>query len=69
MHQALCQPFVPTTSLFPAHRLAGHHLETSLNKTKKEAAGLGMPAKKENGREADVSIGILFLGGLNNGET
>lgn len=38
------------------------------NKTKKKAAGLGMPAKKENGREADVSIGILSLGGLDNGE-
>ena len=38
------------------------------NKTKKKAAGLGMPAKKENGREADVSIGILSLGVLDNGE-
>ena len=62
-------PLCLLQAYFPAHRLAGHHLETSLNKTKKEAAGLGMPAKKESGREADVSIGILSLGGLNNGET
>jgi hypothetical protein len=34
----------------------GHHGETSLNKTKKEAAGLGIPAKKKDAGKAEIFV-------------
>ena len=48
-------------SYVPAHRLAGHHGETSFDKTKEETAGIGILAKKENGFSGILSLEDLTM--------